>query len=91
MLATLAEVHASQWTRTEHLLANVSDLLGVVAYNALMGPHADPKKLRRMKPPKPMARPGLTPRKRRKATSEDLMQIFGSGHHRPQEVKLKNG
>lgn len=64
MLLTLSEVHSQQWTRTEELLASVVDLLGLVAYHALIGPHVDPKALKRMKPPEPMPRPGQKRRKR---------------------------
>jgi len=68
------------WTVTDHLLATTVDALGVVAWNALVGPHADPKKLRRLKPPERLARPGAQPerKQRRKATSADLRELFGS-------------
>jgi hypothetical protein len=77
------------WTITDHLLASVVDSLGTVAYNALLGPHVDPKKLRGVKPPQPMDRPSTTHqrRERRKATSEDLKRMFGGGAaYRPKEV-----
>lgn len=70
------------WTVSDHLLATIADRLGVVAYNALVGPHADPKKLRRAKPPKPVTRPSVPHhrhRPRRRATSDDLKAIFGGG------------
>lgn len=71
---TLAEVHGQQWTRVEHLLASIIDALGVVAYNALVGPHADPKRLRRVKPPTPIARPGV--RHRRRASGAETAAFF---------------
>lgn len=76
------------WTITDHLLASVIDGLGVVGYHALVGPHADPKKLRSVKPPERTYRPGTHARRqRRKATSEDLKRMFG-GHasYRPRGV-----
>lgn len=75
------------WTLTDHLLASVIDGLGVVAYNSLVGPHADPRRLRRIKPPATFPRPTTTHRRqRRKATSEDLKAMFGGGVYRPKEV-----
>lgn len=67
---------------TDHLLATVIDAVGVAGYHALLGPHVDPKKLRSVKPPEPMTRPGVAARRRhhrRKATADDLKQIFGGG------------
>lgn len=66
------------WTVSDHLLASTVDALGMVAYSALVGPHADPRKLRSMKPPKPMMRPGMA-KPRRRATSDDLKRLFGDG------------
>ena len=77
MLVTLRQIHDETWTRPEHMLASVIDSLGVVSHHALMGPHADPKKLRSVKPPKPIERPGLQRRKKRKATTEELRELFG--------------
>lgn len=79
------------WTVSDHLLATIADRLGVVAYNALVGSHADPKKLRRAKPPEPIPRPTTPhhrPRPRRRATSDDLKAMFGGGSvaYRPKEV-----
>ena len=67
------------WTVTDHLLATVIDALGAVGYYSLVGPHVDPKRLRSVKPPQRMHRPGDEARKRRRrqATSDDLKQIFG--------------
>lgn len=76
MLATLAEVHAESWTRPEHLLAALIDAVNATAYNALVGPHADPKKLRSVKAPKPIERPG-TRRRRRRASGEEMAAFFG--------------
>ena len=78
------------WTVTDHLLASAVDLLGIVSYHALVGPHADPKKLRSLKPPQQFPRPGQDgqPRRRqkRKATSADLQRMFGgSTAYRPRE------
>lgn len=74
------------WTLTDHLLATIVDQLSVVAHHALVGPHADPKKLRNLKPPKPVERPHA-PRKRRRATSEDMKRMFGGGAaYRPKGV-----
>lgn len=75
------------WTTTDHLLATVVDALGVVGHNALIGPHADPKKLRKVKPPDRFPRPGHH-KPRRKASSEDLKAMFGGGEiaYRPKEV-----
>lgn len=74
------------WTVTDHLLALVVDSLGITAYNALLGPHADPKKLRRVKPPERLPRPGARPQRRR-ASSDDLKRMFGAGaSYRPREV-----
>lgn len=78
MLLTLKEVHEQQWTRGEHLLATIVDALQVVGYNALVGPHADPKKLKSLKRPKPIPRPGPA-RKRRKATVAEMVELFGAG------------
>jgi hypothetical protein len=75
MLATLNEVHGNQWNRIEHFLAVIADSLAVAGHYALVGPHVDPKKLRSVKPPKPMLRPGQR-RKRRKATPEELRELF---------------
>lgn len=75
MLVTLADVHGSQWTRMEHLLATLIDAVNAVAYNALVGPHADPKKLRHVKSPKPVPRPGSR-RKRRRATPVETGDFF---------------
>jgi hypothetical protein len=78
------------WTITDHLLASVIDQLRAVSYNALVGPHADPKRLRKLKPPERFPRPAEEKRrKRRKATSEDLKRMFGDGGsvaYRPREV-----
>lgn len=71
MLVTLQQVYEERFTRSEELLANIIDLLQVVAYNALVGPHVDPKKLRSLKPPTPMPRPGQK-RKRRGTTLREL-------------------
>ena len=76
MLATLAEVHNNHWTREEHFLAAIVDALGLTGHYALVGPHVDPKKLRTVKPPKPMPRPGQERRKKRKATPEELRELF---------------
>ncbi len=78
MLATLNEVHAGQWSRVEHLLATIVDALGVVSHHALVGSHIDPKKLRSVKPPNPLPRPGGQRRPRRKATSGDLRRVFSA-------------
>ena len=67
------------WTVTDHLLASVIDTLGVVSYNALVGPHADPKKLRQVKPAEAIPRPGKAQRQRtqrRRATADDLKTMF---------------
>jgi hypothetical protein len=86
-----AAVHRSDpelggWTITDHLLASAIDALGVVSYHALVGPHADPKKLRGVKPPPRITRPGVRP-ERRKATSDDLKRMFGgAAAYRPKEV-----
>lgn len=76
------------WTITDHLLASVIDTLGVVSHNVLVGPHADPKKLRKIKPPERVPRPSLRkPPRRRKATSDDLKRMFGgAAAFRPKEV-----
>lgn len=76
------------WTVTDHLLATAIDALGVVSHHALVGPHADPKKLRSIKPPPRMPRPGAHEAKpRRRATSDDLKRIFGgAAAYRPKEV-----
>jgi hypothetical protein len=74
------------WTLTDHLLASVVDALQVVAVNALVGPHADPKRLKRLKPPTPVQRPHAQ-RQRRKATSDDYKRMFGgAAAYRPREV-----
>lgn len=77
------------WTITDHLLASVVDALGVVSHNALVGPHADPKKLRSIKPPDRFPRPGAAQRrkpKRRRASSDDLKRMFaGAAQYRPKE------
>lgn len=73
------------WTLTDHLLASAVDVLGVVAHNALVGPHADPKKLRRIKPPERLPRPSRP--RRRQASTDDLKRMFGkSVAYRPREV-----
>lgn len=64
MLLTLADVHETEWTRVEHLLATIVDVLGHVAHNALIGPHVDPKGLKHLKPPAPLPRPGMERRRR---------------------------
>lgn len=64
MLVTVADVHAEQWTRTEHLLATVVDLLGEIRHAVLIAPHVATKDVRRMKPPEPIERPGMRRRKR---------------------------
>lgn len=76
------------WTLTDHLLASVVDAVQGVGYSALIGPHADPKKLRGVKPPPPVHRPGAqTKRPRRRATSDDYKRIFGgSAAYQPKEV-----
>lgn len=72
------------WTLTDHLLASVIDTLGVVAFNALVGPHADPKRLKKLKPPERLPRPGHRPRRR--ASSDDLKRMFGGAvAYRPRE------
>lgn len=77
MLATLKDAHDSQWTRIEHLLASILDACTATSYNALVGPHLDPKKLKRLRPPKPIPRPGEeATRKKRKATSAELRQVL---------------
>ena len=76
------------WTTTDHLLASIVDSLGIVQYHALVGPHADPKRLRSVKPPQRIPRPGhhqQEQRKKRKATSEELREIFGGAQYRPRE------
>lgn len=65
------------WTLTDHLIASVVDALRDVSYSALVGPHADPKKLRKIKPPEPVPRPGTHGRPRKRASSDDLKRIFG--------------
>ena len=78
MLVTLADVHNESWTRSEHLLANVCDLLGVAGHNALVGPHVNPKGLRNVRPPKPLQRPGMAVRRR--TTLADLQaHLAGRG------------
>lgn len=73
------------WTLTDHLLASVVDALHEVGYSALIGPHVDPKKLRKVKPPEPVTRPGAR-RQRRQASSEDLKRKFGGAAvYRPRE------
>lgn len=74
MLLTLSEVHSERWTRTEELLATCADLLQVVAYNALVGPHVDPKALKKLKPAAPLDRPGMR-RRRRGTTLGDLAEM----------------
>lgn len=80
MLLTLREVYENSWTRSEHLIATVVDAVQIAAYNALVGPHADPKKLRNVKAPKPIERPHLR-RKKRKATVAEMVELFGAGGH----------
>lgn len=75
MLATLHERHQAEWTRVEHLLASIADACAVIAHNSLIGPHADPKKLRSIKPPKPIPRPG-EPKKKRKPTGAELREVL---------------
>lgn len=79
MLATLAEVHAEKWTRSEHMIVALLDAVNMAAYNALVGPHVDPKKLRSVKPPKPTARPTARsgPQgKRMKVSPRDLARML---------------
>lgn len=65
------------WTLTDHLLASVIDAVHQTSHSALIGPHVDPKKLRKLKPPTPVQRPAAHRRKRR-ATSDDLKQLAGA-------------
>lgn len=70
------------WTITDHLLATVVDMLGQTAHSALIGPHLDPKKLRGMKRPEPMRRPGSpapAPKARTRMTIAELEATFSKG------------
>lgn len=84
MLVTLRDVHDEQWTRTEMLLATVVDLLQLVAHNALIGPHVDPKALRKLKAPEPLERPGVSSKRHRRGTT--LGDLAKQGF-RPQYVE----
>lgn len=80
MLVTLRDVHETTWSRTEHLLATIADALGIVGYNALVGPHVDPKSLRQTRPPEPLPRPGVqAPKKRRGTTLGELKKMMSRG------------
>lgn len=75
------------WTLTDHLLASVIDAVRETSHSALIGSHVDPKKLRKLKPPTPLPRPGERHRRARpRASSDDLKRIFGgSAAYRPRE------
>lgn len=74
------------WTVTDHLLATLIDAVGAASHHALIGPHADPKQLRKVKPPDRLPRPGAQKKQRRRATSDDMKRVFGgSAAYRPRE------
>lgn len=65
------------WGVTEHLLAHMTDVLGVVAHNALIGPHVDPKALKKVKPLEPFPRPGVPRNRRRRGSTLSELAALG--------------
>lgn len=88
MLHTVRDVYESQWTRTEHLLASVVDLLSQSLFvlrriDAANWQDGD-KAVKRMKAPEPMPRPGVSRHRRRRGTTLGELAALGA---RPTYVK----
>lgn len=82
MLATLADVYASGWTRTDELLASLIEMVDDTGWRAVspyLKKSAKPKRV-------VVPRPGVKRRHRRKATADDLKRMFGGGRYCGGEV-----
>ncbi len=74
MLVTLDQVKGESWSRTDQLLALIADAVNVVGYYTALAVVKDPKKV---KPPKPIERPGVA--KPRGTTLGQLKQMMKGG------------
>ncbi len=87
LLLTLAEVHGEQWSRLEHLVA---DLIEVVDASGLRSISVGLKQSDRKKLPKPVEvpRPGARRKRRKGTTMGQLIRMTGAA---PQHVPRGGG